>query len=232
VIAEELMPRQFARLGAVLAVTGLLLTSGAAPRCDTIGRVRGSGTLATEERQVSGFDAIEVSGALDVRVTRAPAFSVKVTADDNIVPLILTEKRGRTLHVRTRGGQRYDARAQEPRIAIAMPNVARREASGASTISVSGVDAPSLDIVASGASTVEAAGRAERLVLNVSGASRLRLLDVVARTAEVRASGASSIELQVSDTLTGQISGASSVHYRGQPRVSVESSGASSVRAR
>ena len=216
----------------MLALLGALIAAGAGLGCDTIGRVRGSGTLATEERQVSGFDAVEVSGALDVRVTRAPAFSVKVTADDNIVPLILTEKRGSTLQVRTRGGQRYDARAQEPRIEITMPSITRLEASGASTISVSGADAPSLNIVASGASTVEAAGRAERLVLNVSGASRLRLADLAARTAEVHASGASSVELQVSDTLGGQISGASSVQYRGQPRVSVESSGASSVRAR
>jgi len=221
-----------ARLGAVLAVIGVLLSAGVVAGCDTVGRVRGSGTLATEERQASGFDAVQVSGALDVRITRAQAFSVKVTADDNIVPLILTEKRGSSLQVRTKGGQRYDARAQQPRIEVTMPSITRLEATGASTITAAGVDAQSLDIEAGGASTVEATGRAERLELNASGASRLRLADLSARTAEVRASSASSIEVQVSDTLAGQVSGASSAQYRGQPRLSIESSGASSVRAR
>jgi Putative auto-transporter adhesin, head GIN domain len=216
----------------ILLIAALLATGMAALGCDTQARVRGSGTPATAERPVSGFDTVEVSGALDVRVTRAPAFSVKVTADDNIVPLILTERRDNTLQVRTKGGQRYDALARQPRIEVTMPSITRLEATGASTITASGVDAPSLDIEASGASTVEATGRAERLELNASAASRLRLADLIARTAEVRASGASSIEVQVSDTLAGQVSGASSVQYRGQPRLSVESSGASSVRAR
>ena len=51
-------------------------------------RVRGSGNIITENRNESGFNSIDVSGAIDVYVKQDSTTSVKVEADDNILEYI------------------------------------------------------------------------------------------------------------------------------------------------
>ena len=64
--------------------------------------VRGSGDLITEERDVRAFDEIRTAGSFDIYVEVGPEQSVKITFDDNLIDLIETEVRGKTLA--TNGG--------------------------------------------------------------------------------------------------------------------------------
>jgi hypothetical protein len=192
-------------------------------------RVDGNGRSATEQRDVPTFTRLDVGGAIEATVTIGSPQSVSVTADSNVLPVITTEVRGGTLVVKSE--KRYDSETPV-RVEITVAGLTDIEASGASTVEVSGVQGSRLALDASGASTIRASGRADTLDAEASGASRLRLADLAVRDADVDASGASSIELQVSGTLSGEASGASSVRYSGSPSVTVDTSGASSVRSR
>jgi hypothetical protein len=58
--------------------------------CNVIGEI-GSGNVIREERKLSSFNKIEVSGAFDVKLIQGTSTSVVVEADDNLMPLIRTQ---------------------------------------------------------------------------------------------------------------------------------------------
>ena len=70
----------------------------------TIGVVRGSGDLVTEERDVSGFDELHFSGMGSLIIEQGDEESLIIEADDNIIDLIETDVRGGDLDIKFRRG--------------------------------------------------------------------------------------------------------------------------------
>lgn len=61
--------------------------------------LRGSGELASEERELPGFSAVHVNSSIDVTIETGPEQRVVASADDNILPYLRTEVEGDTLIV-------------------------------------------------------------------------------------------------------------------------------------
>jgi len=61
--------------------------------------IAGSGNRKTEKRDLKSFNAIDTSGAYDVKITCQKPASFEIEADDNILPLIKTEVRDGVLFV-------------------------------------------------------------------------------------------------------------------------------------
>ncbi|MEJ7860266.1 MAG: head GIN domain-containing protein [Pyrinomonadaceae bacterium] len=192
------------------------------------GDVRGSGTLKSEPRSVSGFNKVDASGALNVELTVQKDFSVVIEADDNLLQYIKTEVRGDTLKIYTDGKISMQNKAS---IKISMPEVKGLSISGASTASVSNVKADALDLDASGASKITIDGEAKDLTAEASGASEINAEKLRVENADVEATGASSATISAANELKADASGASSIYYTGEPKnVIPKSSGASSVK--
>ena len=174
-------------------------------------RDEGSGILVTETRDVGDFTSIEVSAALNLELTIDPEAtpSVTVTYDDNIIDDVVTRVSGATLVLEVDGSFNLIG-SGDRLIAVTMSELESLEASGATDVKVSG-SAASYELIASGASDVDAEGLA-------------------AEDIEVDISGASSVDLSATGTVSGEISGASNLRVYGEPvSVLVDSSGASSV---
>ena len=181
----------------------LILVTVALAACTT-----GSGDVVTEARSVGEFSSIEVSGALDVRLTveSGAATAVSVTYDDNLQDKIITEVVGDTLelyqdgNVSTFGGGRFV------------------------TIVVDSLDTISVD----GASDLNGSGELASYTLITSGASDVDLRGLVAGSVEINVSGASDVTIHASQSVTGEVSGASDVRVEGGPsNARVDTSGAS-----
>ncbi|MGD9889763.1 MAG: head GIN domain-containing protein [Dehalococcoidia bacterium] len=217
-------------LGSRAGVGALLLiacTLVAAAACRD--EVDGSGQSATEQRSVAPFTELSVRGAIEAQVRIGQPQSVAITGDDNVVPIIKTDVSSNRLTVEP---ERSYNSSVPLRVEIVVPELDWIGISGASTVTVTGVDVDEMNLRASGASTLRVSGIAGDVKAEASGASRMRLEDLAAETADVDATGASTIEVTVSDRLTGSASGASTITYAGNPEVSVRASGASSVRQR
>ena len=52
--------------------------------------ISGSATVISEERDISGFTAVETDGSTDVFITQGNIFSVTVKAYNNLVPQLRT----------------------------------------------------------------------------------------------------------------------------------------------
>lgn len=59
--------------------------------------------LVTEERQLSGFEEIEINGSPTVYYTQSESYSVKVKGPEEYVKNMLTEVDGKTLVIRNKG---------------------------------------------------------------------------------------------------------------------------------
>ena len=211
-------------------------------------RVRGSGHIKTENRTASGFNSIEVSGAIDVYIKQDSTTSVRVEADDNILEYIEVHTDGSTLEIYTADNIRLKP-SHKIKVYVSNSEYKDLQAGGASSIlseneitadilnvDIGGasegrleVNAPKISVNVSGASNANLKGKTKDFEGDASGASKIRGFDLLTENADVDASGASNIEVYASVKIAGQASGASSVNYKGNAQATVEKSGASSV---
>jgi len=212
-------------------------------------RVKGSGHIISENRTASGFNSIDVSGAIDVYVKQDSTTSVKVETDDNILEYVEVHTEGSTLEIYTEGNIRLRP-SGKIKVYISNPQYKDLQVSGASSIrgeneitssealhvEISGesegrleLNAPKVSVNLTGASNASIKGKTKDFEGGASGASEIRGFDLLTENADVDASGASSIEIYASVRIAGQASGASSVNYKGNAQANVEKSGASSV---
>jgi hypothetical protein len=212
-------------------------------------RERGSGNIQSQNRSVSSFNSVDVSGAIDIYVKQDSVSSVKVEADDNILQYVEVHVDGSTLQIYTSGGIRLRP-SRKIKVYIGNPVYQSLEASGACSIngespivstgtlriSLTGasdgnleIDAPRVMANVTGASNVNLRGRTKDFEADASGASGIDSFGLLTENTQVDLSGASHAEVFASVSLGGNASGASHVDYKGNASVSVSKSGASSV---
>jgi hypothetical protein len=193
----------------------------------TIGGIQGSGTSKIEKRNVSGFEKIDAGGAVNVEISVQKDFSVEVQADDNLLANIKTEVSGNTLKIYSEDSISPKTRIN---VKVSMPTIEGLDVSGASSGSISNVNADWLELKASGASKIKVEGTAKELEGNASGASTIDAENLKVEDADVDASGASSAIVSASNDLKIDASGASKISYVGEPKnVKQNSSGASTI---
>lgn len=191
------------------------------------GGVRGSGNVITQSRDLSGYHAIEVSNALEVDVTAQKDFSLAVETDDNLIPLIRTEVSGGVLRISC---DKRVSTSGPIRIRVSAPDINNVEVSGASNVSITGIENPAFGIDVSGASKVKVEGSTSQLKAEASGASKIDAQNLAADNGTISTSGASGANVNVTGSLKADASGASHINYAGTPKdIQKKSSGASSV---
>lgn len=192
------------------------------------GKIKGSGNVKTETRDLKDFDSLDVGGVFEVVATAGNSYSVEVEADDNLLEHINTEVDGSVLRISL---DRRVSTSSPMRIRISAPNIESLEASGASNVKLSNVTGDQFRLESSGASKVNIAGAVKELRVRMSGASRVAADGLTTVDANIEASGASNLVVNASNELRVIASGASSIKYVGSPaNVVKETSGGSSVR--
>ncbi|HVH99152.1 MAG TPA: head GIN domain-containing protein [Enhygromyxa sp.] len=194
--------------------------------------LRGSGTPATETRELDSFSKIDLGGAFDLVVHVDPGATqkVEVTADDNIIEKIETSVSGGELDVEMK-----DVSLLRPKtdivVEVWVPSLAAIDASGASDIDVQGLHGDSFTLELSGASDSTVQGAVERFDIRISGAGELDAKGLHAKSVTLKLSGAGEAVVAASESLDVDISGAGDVTYFGDPtNVIQEISGAGSLK--
>lgn len=212
-------------------------------------RINGNGTVQVENRQESGFNGLEISGAVTVYVKQDSQYSVRVETDENLLKYVETYTDNNTLVIRTKSG--YNLRSRKGlKLYISAPGYTHFGISGAShlfsdgRISAGGeirfdlsgastaeaeLKAPSVDLELTGASSVRLNGETRDLAIEASGASHARCFELMTETADADLAGASHADVFASVSLKASASGASHVNYKGKPEVNQSTSGAGSV---
>ena len=209
-----------------LALAALLMASSAEAWDWGLG-VSGSGQIQSETRSVGSFDAIELDDSTDIDVRIGEPASVVVEADDNILPLILTDTRGSTLVIHSKGSYRSH---RGPQVHIVTPALRKLAIQGSGDARLSGIREDALRLSISGSGDITASGSAHELsvAINGSGDARLDALDV--RRATVSVNGSGDVSLNVTEALDAVVNGSGDVRYHGDPpRVSSRVNGSGEI---
>lgn len=215
------------------------------------GGVAGSGIVKSESRKVADFDAIRVDYPAEIIVRQGRSESLKIEAEDNLLPQLSTDVRNGTL-VLENSEQNWRDRVNpsEPVIItitvvnlneVQFPTAGKMQIEGLETdsltVSVSGagdmtlteLSAGDLSFNLSGAGNINVDGKSENLRLSISGLGNFNGGDLQTQDAHVQISGAGSATVWADDTLDANISGAGSIEYYGDPNVNEHISGVGSV---
>ncbi len=212
--------------------------------------VKGSGTIKEEARNVGEFSAVQIESGFHATIALGSTSSVKISTDDNLLPLIKTEVKGGELIVGPADWKQHPRPSSEVKVTITTPKLEKIEASGGSSVAangttgarfqastsggsvvkVSGLNADQVSVGASGGSKIDLAGRAKAVKVELSGGASLHATEVPAESVQVEGSGGSRAEVSVSAALDASLSGGSRVRVNGDPpKRNVQKSGGSEV---
>lgn len=182
---------------AAVIFTVIILTCLNALGC--YGAIRGSGNIVTRSYEHTDFSRVEISSAFDVEVVPGSAYSISVTADDNIFDFIRVSQADNVLKIAMGPGYSYFPSVLIAR--VVMPDIDSLSAFGASRIELSGFSFE------------------HDFTANISGASTLEFTGVVMGDISLDAGTASRIQgvVQAID-MTFEVTGASRVNLTGNAR--------------
>ena len=187
----------------------------------------GSGVRKSEKRDVSSFDSVSFDGAFDVTIALQKPRGIEVSGDDNIVPHIITEVKGHTLHVTSR---KSICSKIGLRVHISNDDIQKIIADGSSDISVSNVNNREFTVHINGAGDFRASGKTGAFVASISGSGNVNARQLQADEVDISIDGAGDAAVYASGKLTASIDGAGSIAYYGDPREVVKNiSGAGDI---
>lgn len=204
---------------------------------------QGSGNVITETREVSNFDRLSLSGIGEVELTQGDEESLKIEAEDNIVPIIKTEVRDGTLYITF---ERKTVLPTKPiKFYLTMRDVRGLEMLGVSNLRSDRIETDRLDVIISGtggikilalvadrvttkisgAGSFEAEGQVGDQNVTVSGAGNYNGEDLQSRSSVVTITGLGRVLVWATDKLDVTISGTGGVDYYGSPSITKSISG-------
>jgi hypothetical protein len=243
----EKTPIMFKKQSIVAAFILLIITSACA---QTSKKMVFDG--AAEDRNLSGFTAINLSNAFDVYISQGTEDAVAVAANDaSVTKNIKTHISGGVLYISFEQKGWGSWKNNKLKAYITVKDLQKLTVSGACNvsfvdaitsnnlqISMSGasdikgaVKVNGLKVGASGASNISLSGTATDTDFNVLGACSIKSLELVTDNCTVVASGASNVKLTIKKYLKANISGASDIRYKGTvSRFETRTSGASDIK--
>ena len=238
------------RLIAVVLIAASLALSGCGFTFSLGGNaVQGSGNLSSESRPVSGFDQIVLNGSGDAQISQGDSESLKIEAEDNILPLITSEVQNGKLVIGLKNNTSIST-LRGIRYTITVKSLKGLELNGSGNVTLGSLQADSLGLVIRGSGNVTTGtlqgkqlnvqssgsgdfningGKVDSQSINMSGSGDFTAPDLESQSAAVTIAGSSSVTLWAKGTLNLSISGSGDVSYYGSPTVSKSISGSGSI---
>lgn len=249
-----MLQRRLFSLAAVSALTALSL-AGANSHAWNWGsaeRVKGTGDVSSEVRDLGSFDSVSLAGGFKLLVRQGAQSRVEVKTDRNLQSYIETRivegRKGRTLEIGPKRG--FDVQgsvtpeivldmAQLRSIAVAGSGDARVEAmktgeveaavAGSGDVLFVDLNSERLGVKVAGSGTVTAHGRSGSLNLSIAGSGDVRARGLLAEAVKVSIAGSGDAEVNAVKTLKVSIAGSGDVGYLGSPELSTSMAGSGRV---
>ena len=200
-------------------------------------KVKGSGNLKKETREISGFTAIKLSGTPNVEIAYGSGNTISVEADDNLLEYIETKVENGALIVKSKDNLNLKS---DHRIIVyvnmetitglrvsgsgniigkgGFSNDGETELSvtGSGNINLSAGSFRSTNARLSGSGNLVLSGdKTTALEATISGSGNIDASNFKTETANAQISGSGNIRVNVSKSLDARVSGSGNVFYKG-----------------
>lgn len=224
----------------------IVLSSVATTSCIYIGATIGSGNVVTEERDVSGFDSISIGSSMNLIIEQTGSESLKIEAEDNIVPLVKTSVSGKELIIELAHGSIISIKPINCYVTV--KDLKDLKVSSSSSANCKELRTDKLDINVASSARGELSVFVSELTVNVSSSANLKLSGEAAKQnvvvnssgrymaenlkskeciIQVNSSGSATVN--VSDRLDVKVSSSGQVNYIGKPEIYPEISSSGSL---
>jgi hypothetical protein len=209
---------------------------------------------ATQDRHLTGFNAIQLSGSYDIYITQGATESVRVEAPGDVINRIITEVQGGVLKIYSKedhswgnwfGGNKkmaiYVNAKDINNIGVSgsgdvyfkngiNTNTLKIRVSGSGDI-LGKLNVRNFEAGISGSGDMKLNGRADNSSVTVSGSGDYRAHDLITMTTTVHVSGSGDATVYASQKIDASVSGSGDVSYAGSPKqVSSSAHGSGDIR--
>jgi hypothetical protein len=203
--------------------------------------ISGSGNIITQNRNVSQFDGVRASGSIDIEVVNDQTHSIRVEADDNIMPYIITKVEDGILDVHLKPNFMYHN--INAKVYVTAPSLTKLTVSGSGSITakdtlanaaqidfkVSGsgdvtaiVDAPSINAEIGGSGTITLSGKTKDFI---------KCKNLLSENTTAGITGSGTAHVFASVHLLAKVTGSGDIYYSGQPSVEIHKTGSGTIEA-
>jgi hypothetical protein len=208
----------------------------------------------TEDRKLSGFKKMEVSGAFEIKLVKSNSYSVNVVSEEKDLARTKTIVNGDKLIISydKEGKDYYNRKYVKITVIVETPELNALTCSGAVEVAgtgnfesdkfelkTSGATEVEMELTAklliskfSGATEVKLKGKVDTHALEMTGASELEAVNLEVSKYAIESKGAADCKIFVKEELAVSGSGASSIKYKGSPtKISKDTRGAADISA-
>lgn len=178
-------------------------------------KIKGSGTLTSEFRDVKDFNKIRTTGSADLYIIVGENQSIKVTYDDNIIEYIQTVVKGKTLQIDC--DVSYSTR-KDCRIDITIPELKGIILSGSGDVHVENLNGDFFEYTLKGSGDMDAQGEIDELELNLYGSGDIDTRELKAQNAAAVIKGSGNIDVYAENILDCAIYGSGDIKFYGDPK--------------
>jgi hypothetical protein len=212
--------------------------------------VRGSGNLTTENRDIKGFESVQLGIMGKLEIIQGEEEGLEISAEDNLLPRITTVVRGKMLEIGTPSNVTIEP-TKEITYKLKVKNLSGIYVSSLGSIHASQLSADKIEIGVSSLGNIEiGALKATDLLVRISSIGNISLKGVVStqdvqissrgnyiagdlqsQSAYISISSSGNAKIWVVKDLGVQISSSGNVDYFGSPQVTKKISSSGKVNA-
>jgi hypothetical protein len=187
-----------------------------------------------QDRHLSGFSSIDVSGSFDVFISQGSTESVKVEAERNDMDKIVTEVKNGVLHIdnkRSMGGMSWDWGNRKRIVRVVVRNINALNVNGSGDVAFTdGLHVKSLSMMVRGSGDVDGRIEAETLECGLSGSGDV-LLSGSADNVTIKSSGSGDLDARKLQTVNTAVksSGSGDTAVNASQRVDAKLSGSGDI---
>jgi hypothetical protein len=208
--------------------------------------------LNSEDRHLSGFNAVSVAGSFDVYITQGSTESVKVEAASDVIDRIVTEVEGGVLkiYIKNNNGFNWSWGNKKMIVYVSIKDVNAVSLTGSGDVyfknglrapslklkltgsgDLTGkVDVKSLESSVSGSGDITVSGRAENSSVSVVGSGDFTGQNLTTTNTTVKVAGSGDARVNAADKIDASVVGSGDVHYTGAAKnISSSKAGSGSV---
>lgn len=205
---------------------------------DGSNKVVADGELTSEIREVTAFNKITMEGVFDIILIQGNRESIKVEADKNILPLILTDVQNNSLTVKIKENTSI-SKMKKISVYITFVDIAELNTEGVGILKSSNklhfndlklglkgvgatrldLDASNLDIKSEIVGALILSGKATEVRINHKGIGAIQAFGLKAEKLSLQSDGIGKAEVFASQELNIDAKGMGSVEYKGDPSV-------------
>lgn len=234
-----------------IAGTFLLILVMVAASCRQ-NKVKGTGTIETQSRDVTAFSAIKIEAPVDVKIKFVAGTTpgIQFKGYPNVLKEIKTEVESGVLRIYNddlihfRNNEEIAAEITVPTLnALTISGVSDVDMQGklvtggfdivvvgAGDIIIESINADALNVTLSGAGNLQVkGGEVNKVNYEVTGAGEIASFPLQCKEATVTVTGMGDVDISVADKLDASVTGAGDINYKGHPSLNTRITGAGSV---